>query len=63
VVDHGDYLSVTGALGQLSVIRGLRVETGDLLGESAGDRVYLEIRLDVGPGGLPVDPRPLIAWP
>ncbi|MCG8417365.1 MAG: peptidoglycan DD-metalloendopeptidase family protein [Proteobacteria bacterium] len=63
IIDHGDYTSILGTLTKLQVSRGESVETGDLVGESMGDRVYLEIRLDIGPGGFPVDPQSLIAWP
>lgn len=60
VVDHGDYTSVLGGCDRLAVSRGQRVDTGDILGESRADEVYLEVRLDIGPGGFPVDPEPLI---
>jgi septal ring factor EnvC (AmiA/AmiB activator) len=70
IVDHGDFWSIVGLLrpgvGLLDpdkATRGRAVTRGELLGEAAGERVYLEIRLEVGAGGFPVDPEPLIDWP
>ena len=60
VVDHGDHTSVLGDLDEVSVTRGQEVDSGAILGESRSDQVYLEIRLDIGPGGFPVDPEPLL---
>jgi septal ring factor EnvC (AmiA/AmiB activator) len=63
LIDHGSYTSVTGRLGRIRVTVGQSVDPGQALGEAAGDRVYLEIRLEVGPGGEPIDPAPLLARP
>lgn len=63
VIDHGSYTSVTGRLGRVQVSVGQEVGPGQAMGEAAGDRVYLEIRLDVGPGGEPLDPAPLLVRP
>lgn len=60
VIDHGDVVSVLGKLDSLAVGQGGRVTRGQLLGRAARQRVYLELRLPLGPGGLPVDPLPLL---
>ncbi len=52
--------SVIGNLADLDVRAGITVAQGDEIGIAAGSRVYLEIRLDIGAGGLPVDPAPLL---
>ncbi len=62
IVDHGDFWSVLGALTPGHVKSGRSVTRGQILGESVGDRVYFEVRLEVGPGGFPVDPTPLVDW-
>ncbi len=59
VIDHGDYYSIVAKLGDLTVPVGAVVEPGDKLGTAARHRVYFEIRMRVGPGGLPIDPEPL----
>jgi septal ring factor EnvC (AmiA/AmiB activator) len=61
VVDHGDYLTVVAKLGDIAVPVGARVARGDRLGRAARHRVYLELRVKIGPGGLPIDPEPLLA--
>jgi len=60
VIDHGGWLSVTAELAPTTLHRGDRVARGDLLGHAAHRRVYLEVRVAVGPGGIPVDPEPLL---
>ena len=60
VLDHGDYLTILGKLGELAVPAGAPVRRGDRLGRAARHRVYLEVRAKVGPGGLPIDPEPLL---
>lgn len=62
IVDHGEFWSILGHLHPGQITRGSAVTRGDILGEAAGERVYLEIRLETGTGGFPVDPEPLIAW-
>jgi septal ring factor EnvC (AmiA/AmiB activator) len=62
IVDHGDFLSVIGELTELRIARGVRVERGEIIGESKLDRVYFEVRLEAGGAGFPVDPAPLIQW-
>jgi septal ring factor EnvC (AmiA/AmiB activator) len=59
IIDHGSYLSVLGKLGEIAVPLGATVERGDRVGRAARHRVYLEIRVEIGPGGLPIDPEPL----
>lgn len=60
IVAHDGFVSVVARLGAVATQRGARVGRGDALGIAQGDRVYLEIRLDVGGGGYPVDPGPLL---
>jgi murein DD-endopeptidase MepM/ murein hydrolase activator NlpD len=59
VVDHGTYYTVIAKLASASVPVGARVERGDRLGRAQRGRVYFEVRVKVGPGGLPIDPEPL----
>lgn len=61
IVAHDGFLSVLGRLDEVTAQRGARVLSGAALGRAAGERVYLELRLDVGGGGHPVDPAPLLA--
>jgi len=61
VVDHGTCLTVIGGLAELRQIAGAAVHRGDLLGGAAGRHIYVEVRLPVGAGGVPVDPLALLA--
>ena len=61
VIDHGDYVTVVAKLGEIAVPVGARVARGDRLGRAGRHRVYLEVRVKIGPGGLPIDPEPLLA--
>lgn len=61
IVDHGSYLSVVAKLAASTVPVGAPVKRGDRLGNAARQRIYLEIRVAIGPGGLPIDPEPLFA--
>jgi septal ring factor EnvC (AmiA/AmiB activator) len=61
IIDHGTYLTVLGKLGELAVPVGARVQRGDRVGRAARQRVYFEVRVKLGPGGLPIDPEPLLA--
>lgn len=63
IVAHDGFLSVSGHLAQLAVRAGDSLEHGAPVGHAAGERVVLEIRLDVGAGGYPVDPAPLLTSP
>jgi len=60
VIDHGDYFTVIGKLGELAVPVGAPVHRGDRLGRAARHRVYMEVRVRIGPGGIPIDPEPLL---
>ena len=63
VIDHGDYFTVIGKLGEISVPVGAPVHRGDRLGRAARHRVYMELRVRIGPGGIPIDPEPLLEAP
>jgi len=60
VLDHGDYYTVVAKLGEVAIPVGTKVARGDILGHAQRHRVYLEVRVKVGPGGLPIDPEPLV---
>jgi murein DD-endopeptidase MepM/ murein hydrolase activator NlpD len=60
IVAHNGFLSVLGRLSDVTTQRGAHLARGDQLGRAGGERVHLEIRLDVGGGGHPVDPEPLL---
>lgn len=59
ILEHGDYYTVLAKLGDLAIPAGATVETGDRVGRAARHRVYIEVRVRVGAGGLPIDPEPL----
>ena len=59
ILDHGTYLTVVAKLGDPTVPVGAVVARGDRLGRASQHRVYLEVRVKLGAGGLPVDPEPL----
>ena len=62
IIDHGDYLTVIAKLGDArGPDRRAASRRGDRLGRAARHRVYLEVRVKLGPGGLPIDPEPLLA--
>ena len=61
VLDHGDYLTIVAKLADVTLAVGTRVARGDRVGRAARYRVYLEVRAKVAPGGLPIDPEPLLA--
>ncbi|WP_428263582.1 peptidoglycan DD-metalloendopeptidase family protein [Haliangium sp.] len=60
VIDHGGYCSVLARLAAVSVAVGAAVGPQDEIGRAEDARVYLEIRLNTGSGGYPVDPGPLL---
>ncbi len=60
VIDHGGYFTVIAKLGELATLVGAHVGKGERLGRAARHRVYFEVRAKVGPGGLPIDPEPLL---
>ncbi len=61
VIDHGDFVTVIAKLGELSLPIGTHLERGDRIGRAARHRVYFEVRVKVGPGGLPIDPEAAIS--
>jgi septal ring factor EnvC (AmiA/AmiB activator) len=61
IIDHGDYLTIVAKLAELAIPVGTRVSRGDRLGRAARHRVYLELRAKAAPGGIPIDPEPLLA--
>jgi len=61
IIDCGDFIAVIGKLGEVAAPVGAPIAAGDRLGRAARHRVYLEIRVKLGPGGLPIDPEPLLA--
>lgn len=60
IIDHGHFLSVVARLRDATVSVGTRVSEGDYVGSALDRRVYFEVRIKVGPGGLPIDPAPLL---
>jgi murein hydrolase activator len=60
IIDHGDYLTIVAKLAELTIPTGARVSRGDRLGRAARYRVYLEVRAKITPGGIPIDPEPLL---
>ncbi len=60
VLDHGDYYTVIAKLAETSLPLGAKLARGDRLGRAAHHRNYLEVRAKLGPGGLPIDPAPLL---
>ena len=63
IIDCGDFVTVVGKLGEVAAPAGAPIAAGDRLGRAARHRVYLELRVKLGPGGLPIDPEPLLAGP
>ena len=61
VVEHeGGVRSILGGLADIAVGPGDAIEEGATLGLAADDILYLEVRIAVGPEGLPIDPEPLL---
>ena len=60
VIDHGGYFTVLAKLGDSLPPGGTHVARGQRLGRAAHRRVYLEVRVKLDPGGLPIDPQPLL---
>jgi septal ring factor EnvC (AmiA/AmiB activator) len=60
LLDCGDYYVLVAKLGDLAIPVGAHVQKGDHLGLAQRHRVYLEVRVKLGPGGLPIDPEPLL---
>jgi len=60
ILDHGGLWTVVAKLGSLEVRAGDPVTRGRTLGHPARRRVYLEVRMQLGPGGVPIDPAPML---
>ena len=60
ILDHGGLWTVIGKLGTLAVARGDTVARGATVGRPARRRVYLEVRLPIGAGGVPIDPTSIL---
>ena len=63
IIDHGSSYSVIGKLGDVIVPVGAKLSRGDRIGHAARQRIYFELRVKLGPGGLPVDPEPFLISP
>jgi len=63
ILDHGSYFAIVAKLDDVVPAVGTTVAEGDTLGRAADHRVYLEVRIKVGAGGLPIDPLPLLKRP
>ncbi|HEU4732446.1 MAG TPA: M23 family metallopeptidase [Kofleriaceae bacterium] len=63
ILDHGAYLTVIAKLAEVALPVGAPIAAGDRVGRAAHHRVYLEVRVKIGPGGLPIDPEPLLGPP
>lgn len=63
IIDHGDYFTVLAKLGDVAVPAGAPVHRGEAIGRAHARRVYMELRVRLGPGGVPVDPEPLLEPP
>jgi len=61
IIDHGSFFTVIAKLGEIAVPIGVPVKRGDRVGRAARHRTYVEVRVKVGPAGLPIDPEPLFA--
>src|SRR5262249_52956684 len=59
ILDHGSYYTIVAKLDEPSVQVGDTVKRGDRIGRPARHRVYIEVHVNRGPGGLPTDPEPL----
>jgi len=60
IIDHGTYVTVLAKLSELALPVGAPLAAGDRIGRAARHRVYLEVRIKLGPGGFPIDPEPLL---
>lgn len=61
LVEHGGYWTLVAKLGEVKVAVGQRVDPSTVLGEAARRRLYVELRLNLLPAGLPIDPMPFLA--
>jgi septal ring factor EnvC (AmiA/AmiB activator) len=60
VIDHGAYVTVLAKLGEIALPVGAPIAAGDRIGRASRHRVYFEVRVKLGPGGLPIDPEPML---
>jgi len=60
ILDHGTTITILAKLDPLAYATGTRITRGTVVGYAAKRRVYLEVRVPIGPGGTPVDPAPLL---
>jgi hypothetical protein len=60
IIDHGTFVTVVAKLADIAPPAGAPIGAGDRIGRAARHRVYLEVRVKLGPGGLPIDPEPLL---
>jgi septal ring factor EnvC (AmiA/AmiB activator) len=60
IIEHAGFTSVLGPLTKVRVRKLQTVREGAVLGTTAGDRLYMEVRLAIGAGGFPIDPAPLL---
>lgn len=60
IIDAGPYLVVVAKLADPAVPVGTEVHKGDRIGRAARHRVYLEVRVALGAGGLPIDPETVL---
>jgi len=63
ILDCGEFYTVIAKLADLAVPVGAPIHRGDRIGHAARYRVYFEVRVKLGPGGLPIDPEPLFEKP
>src|SRR5439155_23796372 len=61
VIDHDGYYTVLAKLADPAIPVGTQVHRGDRLGRAARRRVYFEVRVALGPGGVPIDPEAVLA--
>jgi len=59
VLDHDGFVSVLGKLAPTSLHIGDHVALGDVIARPVRRRVYFEVRIPIGPGGVPIDPEKL----
>jgi septal ring factor EnvC (AmiA/AmiB activator) len=60
IIDHGSFYTVVGKLAEPSLPIGATVHAGDRIGRAARHRVYFEVRVKLGPGGIPIDPEAVL---
>ncbi len=61
VIEHQGFFTIVGRIEAITVAEGDKVERRQPIAVAVGRTVYLEVRLALGAGGFPIDPRPLLA--